>query len=58
MAPFLFLLVAEGFAALVRQAKNGGLYEGYKIGKRGVEVSDLQFVDDTILVCNPTIQNL
>ncbi|XP_019429320.1 PREDICTED: uncharacterized protein LOC109336933 [Lupinus angustifolius] len=37
MAPFLFLLVAEGFAGLVRKPRSIGLFEGYKVGRFGVE---------------------
>nr|UBX54584.1 Line-1 retrotransposon [Lupinus angustifolius] len=58
MAPFLFLMVAEGFAGLMRNARSAGLFEGYKIGSCGVEVCDLQFADDTILVCKPNVKNL
>ncbi|CAL0323583.1 unnamed protein product [Lupinus luteus] len=58
MAPFLFIIIAEGFAGLVRNAKNLGLFEGYKVGSFGIKVCDLQFADDTILVCKPTYSNL
>ncbi|XP_019418518.1 PREDICTED: uncharacterized protein LOC109329295 [Lupinus angustifolius] len=58
MAPFLFLMVAEGFAGLVRKARSIGAFEGLKIGRGGVEVCDLQFADDTIIVCNPSHKNL
>ncbi|XP_019427156.1 PREDICTED: uncharacterized protein LOC109335476 [Lupinus angustifolius] len=58
MAPFLFLMVAEGFAGFVRKARFIGAFEGFKIGRGGVEVCDLQFVDDTIIVCNPSDKNI
>ncbi|XP_019447298.1 PREDICTED: uncharacterized protein LOC109350521 [Lupinus angustifolius] len=35
-----------------------GLFEGYRLGRNHVEVSNLQYADDTVLVRNPTIQNL
>ncbi|XP_019447350.1 PREDICTED: uncharacterized protein LOC109350582 [Lupinus angustifolius] len=58
MTPFLFLLVAESFAGLVRKARSSGLFEGYKVGRFGVEITDLQFVDDTILVCTLKENNI
>ncbi|KAE9589510.1 putative RNA-directed DNA polymerase [Lupinus albus] len=58
MAPFMFLMVAEGFAGLVRKARSIGVLEGYKIGGGGVEVCDLQFANDTIIVCKPSDRNL
>ncbi|CAL0305124.1 unnamed protein product [Lupinus luteus] len=51
MAPFLFLLVAEGFSQI-------GLFEGYRLGRSQVEVSILQYAYDTVLVCKPTTENL
>ncbi|XP_019414594.1 PREDICTED: uncharacterized protein LOC109326361 [Lupinus angustifolius] len=37
---------------------NVGLYEGFKMGGLGIDISILQFADDTILVCNSNINNL
>ena len=36
LAPFLFLLVAEGLNALVLAAKDKGLFEGVKVGKEEI----------------------
>ncbi|XP_019435063.1 PREDICTED: uncharacterized protein LOC109341584 [Lupinus angustifolius] len=58
MTPFLFLMVAEGSIGLVGKARSNGALEDYKIGGDGVEVCDLQFVDDTIIVCKPSHKNL
>ena len=32
LAPFLFLIVAEGLAGLMREAVRKGLYEGVRVG--------------------------
>jgi len=38
LAPFLFIVVAEGLAGLVRQAARVNLFTGLKIGRKEVEV--------------------
>ena len=38
MAPFLFLIVAEGLAGLVRQAVKKGLYCGVQVGAQGIKM--------------------
>nr|KYP60963.1 Transposon TX1 uncharacterized [Cajanus cajan] len=47
LAPFLFLVVAEGMSGMMREVVNKGLYTGYRVGKDQVEVNMLQFADDT-----------
>ena len=41
LAPFLFIVVAEGLAGLVRQAVKANLLAGLKIGRKEVELSIL-----------------
>jgi len=43
MAPFLFLIVVEGLAGLVRQAVKKGLYCGVQVGTQGTKVGLLQY---------------
>jgi len=57
MAPFLFLIVAEGLAGLVRQAVKKELYSGIKVGSNGTNVGLLQFADDTLFLCETKAQN-
>jgi len=38
LAPFLFVVVAEGLAGLVRQACKANLLSGLKIGRKEVEL--------------------
>ena len=54
LAPFLFLVVAEGLAGLVRQAMKANILSGLKIGRKKVEISILQFADDTLFLCEGT----
>jgi len=56
LTPFLFIIVAEGLAGLVREASRIGILEGVKVGNKSVEVNLLQFADDTLFFCQPQIQ--
>jgi len=58
LAPFLFLLVAEGFSGLMRNAVDRNLFEGFQVGRNGMVISHLQYVDDTLCIGKPTVENL
>ncbi|XP_057426239.1 uncharacterized protein LOC130719643 [Lotus japonicus] len=59
MAPFLFLIVAEGLNALLRQAVNLNLFSGYRFGNsEGEMVSILQYADDTLFIGEATRRNV
>ena len=58
LAPFLFLVVAEGLAGLVRRASKIDLLMGLKIGRQETEVSILQFADDTLFLCEDSLNNV
>ena len=58
LAPFLFLVVAEGLSGVVRQALKNNLLSGLKIGKNELEVCILQFADDTLFLCENTFSNV
>jgi len=58
LAPFLFLVVAEGLAGLVRQAGKANLLSGLKIGRKEVELNILQFADDTLFLCQDSFSNV
>jgi len=58
MAPFLFIIVAEGLAGLVRQAMKANLLLGVKVGIKEVEVAFLQFADDTLFFCEESWSNV
>jgi len=48
LAPFLFLLVAEGFSGLMRNAVRLNLFQGFKLKEDGKEYTHLQYANDTI----------
>jgi len=58
MAPFLFLVVAEGLAGLVRQALRTNVLRGVKVGRNSVECCLLQFADDTLFMCEDSFDNI
>jgi len=58
LAPFLFLLVAEGFNGLMRNAVDSNFFEGFTFGSSGLVVSHLQYVDDTLCIGKLTVENL
>jgi hypothetical protein len=58
LAPFLFLLVTEGFSGLMRNAVDRNLFEGFEFGSSGSVVSHLQYADDTLCIGKPTVENL
>ena len=58
LAPFLFIVVAEGLAGLVREALKANLLSGVKIGRKKVEVCMLQFADDTLIMCEDSFHNV
>lgn len=58
LAPFLFLIVAEGLAALMRRATQRKLFIGTKVGTNELSVSWLQFADDTVFFGEASVQNI
>lgn len=50
LAPFLFLMVAEGLSGLVRSAVSRGVFKVFRVGDGAEEVSILQYADDTLFV--------
>src|ERR1044072_7335260 len=59
LAPFLFLIVAEGLTGLVKNAVRMNKLVGYSIGRsESVQVSILQFADDTLLIGEASVQNV
>ena len=51
LAPFLFIVAAEGLSGLVRQAVKANLLGGIKVGRKEVVASVLQFTNDTLFLC-------
>jgi hypothetical protein len=58
LAPFLFLLMAEGFGGVMKNAVEQNLFKGFSIGGDGVSISHLQYADDTLCIGEALVQNL
>jgi hypothetical protein len=58
LAPFLFLLVAEGLGGIFRRAIGRNRFRGFRVGGSEVTVSHLQYADDTLCVGEASIENL
>ena len=58
LAPFLFLIVAEGMAGLVRQAVAKDLLQSVEVGSKRVKVNMLHFTDETLFFCKVCPQNI
>jgi exonuclease III len=58
LAPFLFLLVVEGFGGVMRRAVDLDLFKGFKIRSGGPIISHLQYADDTLCIGDASLQNL
>ena len=51
LSPYLFLLCAEGFSALLRKAERDKKLSGISISRGGPRLSHLLFADDSLLFC-------
>ncbi|GKU93106.1 hypothetical protein SLEP1_g6734 [Rubroshorea leprosula] len=58
LAPFLFLIIAEALNGLILKAVEDNLFKGVEVGKSGLKISHLQFVDDSIFLCEAIDQNV
>ena len=53
LSPFLFTLVADVLGRLIDKAKDSDAIHGFFVGRNKVEVTHLQFADDTLLFMEP-----
>ncbi|MCH84503.1 LINE-1 reverse transcriptase like, partial [Trifolium medium] len=58
LAPFLFLLVVEGFSGVMRKAVALNLFKGFSVGSNPLVISHLQYADDTLCIGEATVENL
>ena len=49
LSPFLFIMVALVLNALLLRAKDIGIIQGVKVRRNKVDISHLQFTDDTLI---------
>lgn len=57
-APFMFTIVMEGLSGMMREVVKKNMFEGLFIGKNGVMVDLLQYVDDTIFFAKASDGNV
>ncbi|KAJ9539315.1 hypothetical protein OSB04_032048 [Centaurea solstitialis] len=50
MAPFLFLIAAEGLSIALKEARQVGVFHGIKLPNGGPEVSHLLYADDALFI--------
>ena len=58
LSPLLFNITAEGLSGLMSKAIERGLYRGFLVGTKKVEVNLLQYADDTIFLGEATMENV
>jgi hypothetical protein len=56
LSPFLFNMVVEILSCMFCKAKQLGMVKGAVFGDGVVQISHLQFVDDTILFLEPKVE--
>ena len=58
LSPMLFDIVAKALHALLEKAKHKNLVKGFAVENANIEVTHLQFADDTILFCGASLDHL
>lgn len=59
LSPFLFLLAAEGFNAIMNATVGAHKFSGYAVGHVGeLRLTHLQFADDTLIIGDKSWQNV
>lgn len=58
LSPFLYLIVAEGLSLLIEKEISTSQLEPIEVGRDRVQVSHLQYADDTIFVCPSKMENI
>jgi hypothetical protein len=58
LAPFLFLLVAEGLGGLMKAAVASGLFGGVVVENQMQQVSRLQYADDSVFIGEACFENI
>ncbi|XP_019429814.1 PREDICTED: uncharacterized protein LOC109337317, partial [Lupinus angustifolius] len=58
IAPFLFLIVAEGLGGIMRFVVSKKIFTGYSVGRDKIVISHLQYADDTLLIGENSVDNI
>ena len=60
-SPYLFVVAMEALSCLIKRAVNGGFLKGCQVrgkGGEGVNISHLLFVDDTLVFCEASEEQI
>ena len=58
LSPYLFLLCSEGLNGLINHAFREGKIQGYFLCRNGPKISHLFFVDDSLLFCRASLEDV
>ncbi|GKE69948.1 putative RNA-directed DNA polymerase, eukaryota, reverse transcriptase zinc-binding domain protein, partial [Tanacetum coccineum] len=58
LSPFLFIIAVEALHVTIQEAKSKNIFEGVKVGTNGVDISHLQFADDSLIMGNWSLENV
>ncbi|OMO91306.1 reverse transcriptase [Corchorus capsularis] len=58
LSPYLFCLVGEMLNVMLENAANSNLFKGVQIGNSNLSISHLQYADDTVIFCEPCIEQI
>ena len=58
LAPLLFNVVVDGLNGLLREATEKNMFQGFLMGRNEVEISILQYADDTIFSGKASMKNV
>ena len=56
LSPFLFFLCTEGLNGLIKKVELQGDIHGYSLCRRGPKLTQLLFVDDSLIFCRSTME--
>lgn len=58
LAPFLFVIAAEGLTAMMREAERKNIFKALEVGQNKVKISIVQYADDTMFFGKDVLQNV
>ena len=61
LSPYLFVIAMKVFSSMLRRAISGGYLSGWRVSGRrgeGLQISHLLFVDDTLVFCEESLDQM